>query len=156
MIKLDIREERHADAVMDMLVLADPSEAMIREYLADGMLFSARWDDTVVGVFVIINHGDGLWELKNIAVAEEWQSKGVGKSLLDAACDAARDRGADRLEVGTGNSSLDQLAFYQKAGFRMQRIAKNYFTLNYPDPIVENGIVCRDMVILAKTWGEKQ
>lgn len=155
MIKLDIREEGNADEVMDLLLLADPSEAMIREYLADGKLFAARWDDTVVGVFVIIDHGDSLWELKNIAVAEEWQGKGVGKALLDAACDAARDRGAERLELGTGNSSLDQLAFYQKAGFRMQRIAKNYFTLNYPDPIEENGIACRDMVILAKVLGQE-
>lgn len=155
MIKLDIRELENADAVMDLLLLADPSEAIIREYLSDGLLFSARWDDTVVGVFVVINLGQGLWELKNIAVAEEWQGKGVGKALLDAACDVAQDRGAERLEVGTGNSSLDQLAFYQKAGFRMQRIAKNYFTLNYPEPIVENGIACRDMVMLAKILGQE-
>lgn len=154
MINLDVREECSADTVMDLLLLADPYEAMVREYLADSTLFSARWDGTVVGVFVIINLGDDVWELKNIAVAEEWQGKGVGKALLDAACAAAAEAGARIIEVGTGNSSLDQLAFYQKAGFRMQRIAKNFFTLNYPDPIVENGIACQDLVILAKNLGE--
>jgi ribosomal protein S18 acetylase RimI-like enzyme len=153
---LHIREERDADRVMDLLLLADPSEALVRDYIADGLLFSADWDGVTVGVFVLIRHDDTLWELKNIAVAEEWQGKGVGKALLAAACAKAREMGAEALEVGTGNSSLGQLAFYQKAGFRMQRIARNYFTLNYSEPIVENGIACRDMVILSKPLGDAE
>ncbi|NVJ96598.1 MAG: GNAT family N-acetyltransferase [Alphaproteobacteria bacterium] len=148
-ITLDIRQETDAALYMDLLLLADPSEAMIMDYLADGTLHVAKWDSVVVGVFVLVPLGDGILELKNIAVAEEWQGKGVGRALVEAAIAEAQGQGATRLEVGTGNSSLRQLAFYQKAGFRMQRIAKNYFMLNYPDPIVENGIPCRDMVVLS-------
>lgn len=132
-----------------MLLLADPSKAAVEQYLANGKLYVAEWDDTVVGAYILLQADGPLWELKNIAVAEEWQGKGVGKALIAAAISSASGLGAERLEVGTGNSSLDQLAFYQKAGFRMQRIAKNYFTLNYDEPIFENGIQCTDMVILA-------
>jgi hypothetical protein len=32
----------------------------------------------------------------------------------------------------------------------LQRIAKNYFTLNYDEPLYEHGIQCRDMVILSR------
>lgn len=138
----------------DMLLLADPSEAAVQQYLEDGKLYVAEWDDTVVGVYILLQADCPLWELKNIAVAEEWQGKGVGKTLITAAISSAKELGAEKLEVGTGNSSIGQLAFYQKAGFRMQRIAKNYFTLNYDEPIFENGIQCRDMVILAMDLGD--
>ncbi|SDD93192.1 GNAT family N-acetyltransferase [Kordiimonas lacus] len=147
-INLEIKAEEDAVPFMDLLLLADPSPAMIMDYLADGTLFSARWDGVVVGVFVLMHIDDVKWELKNIAVAPEWQKKGVGKALLQAAIEEARREGAKLLDVGTGNSSIDQLAFYQKMGFRMRRIAKNYYTLNYPEPIYENGIQCRDMVVL--------
>lgn len=150
MIDLDIKPETDADAVMDLLMLADPSEALVRDYVAEGKLYKAIWDDIIVGVFVLLPLEDTLWELKNIAVSEEWQGKGVGKVLLNAAVEAARVLGATTLEVGTGNSSVDQLAYYQKAGFRMVRIARNFFTLNYDEPIIENGIPCVDMVILSR------
>ena len=51
------------------------------------------------------------------------------------------------VEIGTGNSSLDQLALYQKLGFRITGIVAGFF-YDYPKPIVENGIACRDMVRL--------
>lgn len=148
MITLDIAREHSAEGYWDLLLLADPSRALIEEYLVDGHLYAAAWDDVTVGVFVLVPLENTLWELKNIAVAEEWQGKGVGKALLDGVIDKARELGAETLEVGTGNSSVGQLAFYQKAGFRMDRIAKNYFTLNYEEPIFENGIQCRDMIFL--------
>lgn len=147
-INLAITAEAEAAPFMDLLALADPSPAMIMDCLADGTLYSARWDGVVVGVFVLMHTGDARWELKNIAVAPEWQKKGVGKALIDAAIAEARGAGGRQLDVGTGNSSLDQLAFYQKVGFRMRRIVPNYYTLNYPEPIHENGILCRDMLVL--------
>ena len=146
---LIITPENDPAPYWDMLLLADPSKATVEAYLADGNLFVAEWDDTVVGVYILLQADGALWELKNIAVPPEWQDKGVGKALIAAAITSAKELGAERLEVGTGNSSINQLAFYQKSGFRMQRIAKNYFTLNYDEPIYENGIQCRDMVIFA-------
>ena len=56
-------------------------------------------------------------------------------------------RGARAVEIGTGNSSLDQLALYQKLGFRTTGIVAGFLD-DYPEPIVENGIACRDMVRL--------
>jgi len=147
---LTISTDENPENYWDLLLLADPSKQIISGYLVDGKFYVARWDDIVVGVFVLLQHEDALWELKNIAVAEEWQGKGVGKALVKEACDLAVSGGAKVLEVGTGNSSIQQLAFYQRAGFRMVRIAKNFFTLNYDEPLHENGIQCRDMVVLSK------
>ena len=147
-IDLEITTAIALEEVIDLLLLADPSEAMIRDYMADAVLHVARWDGVVVGVFVLMKHDERLVELKNIAVSPEWQGKGIGKVLVREAISAARALGAKLLEVGTGNSSFGQLAFYQKAGFRMKRVVPNYFSLNYDEPITENGIRCLDRVVL--------
>jgi len=58
--------------------------------------------------------------------------------------------GYRRMSLGTGNASLDQLAFYQKAGFRIAGVIPDHFVLNYPEVIAENGIVCHDMIRLSR------
>ncbi len=59
-----------------------------------------------------------------------------------------RERGYHRIIVGTGNSSIDNLAFYQKLGFRFRSVVRDFFTLHYPEPIFEHGIQWCDMIIL--------
>jgi hypothetical protein len=61
-----------------------------------------------------------------------------------------RAGGVRRAIVGTGNSGIGQLAFYQKAGFRLWRIERDFFSpaRGYPEGIEENGIPLRDMVWL--------
>lgn len=85
----------------------------------------------------------------NIAIAEAYQGQGIGKQVLVEVIAIAKNRGAKTLEVGTGNSSLDQLAFYQKAGFRVIGVERDFFVRNYPEEIIENGIRCQDMIRLA-------
>ena len=72
----------------------------------------------------------------------------MGKLLLAAAIERSRQQGAKHLVVGTGTAGIGQLAFYQKMGFRMESIDRDYFVRTYPEPIYENGIWCRDRVIL--------
>ncbi len=75
--------------------------------------------------------------------------KGIGKKLLRHAVETAKGYGMSKLEVGTGNSSVSQLALYQKCGFRIFSIDFDYFSKHYEEEIIENGIVCRDMIRLA-------
>jgi ribosomal protein S18 acetylase RimI-like enzyme len=83
-----------------------------------------------------------------VAVAEDHQGRGIGQQLLAAACAALGEDGAERVILGTGACSVANLAFYQKAGFRMLRIERDYFTPanGYPEGIEENGIPLLDMV----------
>jgi hypothetical protein len=50
--------------------------------------------------------------------------------------------------VGTSSSGIGQLAYYQKAGFRLAWIERDFFSADrgYPADLVENGIPVRDMV----------
>ncbi len=58
-----------------------------------------------------------------------------------------RRRGGHALLVGTANAALDNIAFYQKCGFRMVEIRRDYFAYIQP-PVAENGIILRDMIVL--------
>lgn len=65
------------------------------------------------------------------------------------AINRAKANRSKRIEVGTGNSSLKQLAFYKKCGFKIADIDRGFFPRNYKDEIIENGIKCTDMIRLA-------
>lgn len=132
---------------MDLLLLADEQESMIDRYLDQGEMFVAL-DPEVVGEIVVVDLGDGVFEVKNLATREEFHGKGYGRALLQFACDHYKDRGHQML-VGTGDSPLT-LPFYQKCGFTEHHRVKNFFTDNYDHPIMEEGIQLVDMVYLSK------
>ena len=134
----------------DLLELADPSRRQINEYLKTGTCYVAKADSKVIGVIVLNQIDSTSIEIKNIAIDENEQGKGFGKALLRYSELVSRELGFDRLVIGTGNSSLDQLALYQKEGFEMCEIQKDFFIKNYSQPIFENGIQCKHMVILEK------
>ena len=133
-----------------LLMLADPSRKQIDKNLDKGLVYLAFIKDQLVGTFVIKKLREEVFEVVNIAVKESYRQQGLGKQLLEAAEIEIRLRGGSYIEIGTGNSSLNQLMFYQKSGFRMKAIWVDFFTKNYEEPIEENGIPCLDMVRLYK------
>jgi ribosomal protein S18 acetylase RimI-like enzyme len=135
----------------NLLLSADPSREMAAKYLKEGTCYVAELDKgETLGVIVLLPIKENRAEIKNLAVAEYAQGKGIGKSLITYGIQVARDEGFEVIEIGTGNSSINQLALYQKAGFRITGIDKDFFLINYPEPIFENGIQCRDMIRLSK------
>ena len=140
-----------ANAPFDLLELADPSRNQIEKYLRTGSCYVAKVEEEVVGVLVLHSIDAAQTEIKNIAVREAAQGKGIGSTLLRHAVTVARTSGFERLIIGTGNSSIRQLALYQKAGFELCRIERDFFVRNYPEPIFENGIQCKHLVVLEMT-----
>ncbi|CCW07067.1 GNAT family N-acetyltransferase [Bacillus cereus] len=132
-----------------LLLLADPSERQIATYVQRGLTYVAKQGGSVIGVYVLLETRPKTMEIMNIAVAEHLQGKGIGKKLLRHAVETAKGYGMSKLEVGTGNSSVSQFALYQKCGFRIFSIDFDYFSKHYEEEIIENGIVCRDMIRLA-------
>lgn len=133
----------------DLLLLADPSEEMVSSYLKDSFCYVAELDNSVVGTIVLFPKSKDIVEIMNIAVSEYMQGKGIGSKLIKHGIEAAKEEGFKTVAIGTGNSSISQLALYQKAGFRIIGIDQDFFVRNYPEPIYENGIQCRDMIKLS-------
>ncbi|WP_100406979.1 GNAT family N-acetyltransferase [Bacillus solitudinis] len=135
---------------MELLLLADPSRKLVEEYVNRGKCFVAEVDRQVIGVYVLLPTRPSTVELVNLAVVEESHGKGIGKQLVIDAIQTAKTRGYKTIEVGTGNSSIGQLAFYQKCNFRMISIDRDFFVRHYREEIFENGIQCRDMIRLSQ------
>ena len=138
---------------MDLLLLADPSPAAVASYLGRGRVYVAEERQEIVGEYVLIDTRPETVELVNVAVREDRQGRRIGKALVLHAIEEGRRLGFRTIEVGTGNSGVVQLALYQRCGFRITGVDIDFFTRRYPEPIVENGIPCRDMVRLALELG---
>ena len=148
--KVEIRElEKNDRLPLGLLLTADPSEKLIQDYTRRGTTYACSESDLIIGVYVLMPTRPETMELVNIAVDEGWQGRGIGKKMIIHAIGEARKGGARTLEVGTGNSSVGQLALYQKCGFRIVSIDHDFFIRHYEEEIWENGIRCRDMIRLS-------
>ncbi len=145
---MDIQEVPNTKAPIDILLEADPSVENIHAYLPRSQCFVAMLQGEPVGAYVVQRIAPGVYELMCIAVLPEHQRKGIGTELLKHAVTTVRHMGARRLEVGTGTFGY-QLAYYQRQGFRVYAIEKDFFLLNYNEPIYELGIQLKDMLRLA-------
>jgi ribosomal protein S18 acetylase RimI-like enzyme len=133
-----------------LLLDADPSKEMVDRYLAKSEVFVAMANKQIIGVYVLCALDKHCTEIKNIAVAESFQGKGIGKRMLEDAFEKARQRGYKEIIIGTSTTSIGPLYLYQKAGFEVDHLLKNFFTDHYPQPLYENGIRCKHMIVLKK------
>ena len=151
---MEIQEVPYTEAPIKLLLEADPSEEKLNSYLPHSVCFVAKQHDTAVGAYVVKKIAPALYELMSIAVSPRQQRKGIGTVLLKHAVATVRNLGARRLEVGTGTFGY-QLAWYQREGFRVFAIERNFFLENYPEPIYELGIQLKDMLRLAVEYDTK-
>ncbi|EQK40141.1 GNAT family N-acetyltransferase [Paraclostridium bifermentans] len=147
MNKINIkRVDENEEIPYELLYLADPSKESINDYISRGNLYVASIGNEVVGAYVILKTRPLTAEIMNISVNEAYQKKGIGKVLIKHSISTSKNLNIKTLEVGTGNSSIYQLAFYQKCGFRIIGIDKDFFKKHYNEKIIENGIECIDMI----------
>jgi len=147
--KIDITISKlnsNKDAPMDLLLLADPSEKLVKSYLNKGICYTAEMDGVTVGVVLLMETKPQTIEVMNLAVKEQFQNKGIGKQLLLFVIDEIKKGNAKTIEIGTGNPGVIQMLLYQKCGFRIVEIDFDFFRRNYPERIYANGIECRDMI----------
>jgi ribosomal protein S18 acetylase RimI-like enzyme len=145
---VEIQEVHYSNAPMELLLEADPSVEKIQTYLPSSRCFVAILQGKLVGAYAVQPIAPAVYELMSIAVSPGYQRKGIGSRLLEHLVTTVRDMGARRLEVGTGSFGY-QLAWYQRAGFRVFAVERDFFLDNYEEPIFEDGIQLKDMLRLA-------
>jgi GNAT superfamily N-acetyltransferase len=125
--------------------LAEDSPAQLDGSLGAGRVLVVVQDERIVGHLQLV--GD---EIKNMAVLGSHRRRGHGRALIEAAIAAAREEGVHVLRVATAAADVDNLRFYQRAGFRMRAIERDAFTERegYPAGIEIDGIELRDRVWL--------
>ena len=132
---------------MGLLLMADEQEDMVDRYLERGTMYVLE-DDGVKAECVVTDEGDGILELKNLAVEPDFQGRGYGKAMVDFLVRTYKEQ-YTVLQVGTGDSP-STIPFYESCGFRRHHLVKYFFTDNYDHPIYECGVQLVDMVYLQK------
>ena len=130
---------------LDLLLLGDEQESMIKKYLYRGELF-ALYDDDLKTVSVVTKESDETFEIKNIATHEKYQGKGYGSRMIKFIIQKYKNKGK-YLFVGTGDS-IKTLSFYKNCGFTYSHTIKNFFTDNYDHEMYEDGKQLIDMIYL--------
>lgn len=141
----EIKQEKKK--YLSLLLLGDEQEEMIDRYLERGTMYVLD-DCGVKAVCVVTDEGDGILELKNIAVLPECQRRGYGKKLIEFLVTTYKER-YHVLMAGTGDSPLT-IPFYETCGFEKSHVIRNFFVEHYDHPIFEEGKQLIDVVYLKK------
>src|SRR6185436_7868660 len=83
-----------------------------------GEFFVALEGDALVGTAGVAPAAPGAFELRKMYLRPSTRGKGVGKALLDACVQHARQRGAKRVVLDTTEAMKGAIAFYERHGFQ--------------------------------------
>lgn len=108
----------------DLLVLDNPEETIVKP---GGAIFLAREGEAIVGTAAIIKeHGDEF-ELAKMAVAPQWQGRGISKLLIAKCLEKAKASGAKKISLFSNHQLTAALALYEQFGFRHVEVTGSPF-----------------------------
>ena len=129
-----------------LLLIGDEYMPMIERYLWRGTMLALLDDGEEKAVAVVTDEGNGVFEIKNIAVRPGSQRSGYGSALIEHIKHWLKGKG-HTLIVGTGDTPRT-IGFYEKNGFERFRTVKDFFKDNYPFPIYDDGMLLCNMIYL--------
>ena len=99
----------------DQSTLSDPRKTIIEP---GGAILLATANGRSVGCCALLRISDHEFEVAKMAVAPEFQGRGIGRTLLSATIEEARSLGATRLYLETNHVLKPAIALYESLGFR--------------------------------------
>ena len=98
----------------DHAIFANPSVYVIDR---GGAILLARCDHTIIGTCALVNMGDAQYELAKMCITADYQGRGFGKTLCQAAISRAQQLGAQRLILESNSVLGPAIALYRTLGF---------------------------------------
>ncbi|HEU4574576.1 MAG TPA: GNAT family N-acetyltransferase [Chitinophagaceae bacterium] len=83
----------------------------------DNMLIGAFDDDQILGCCMLVEENPGTIRLRQMAVLNDLQGKGIGRALMQFAENLARDHGYKRM---TMHARKHAIGFYEKMGYKVK------------------------------------
>lgn len=101
---------------------------LIKEFENNSFLrhFVYEKDGEVLGFYIISTIAD-LVEIFTIAVDKDHRGEGIGSKLLDHLINYAHQVGATEIWLEASTKNIAAINLYQKYGFEIQTIRKNYY-----------------------------
>lgn len=136
--------DKNKKQYLPLLLIGDESEIMIDRYLDSGTLYVGLFNGKPIAVCVTLNLDPNTVEIKNLAVEEKYRRHGYGHRMY-----AESQHSNKKIILGTGETP-STLRFYKSCGYSYSHRIPNFFTDNYPAPIIEEGVTLCDMIYLEK------
>jgi ribosomal protein S18 acetylase RimI-like enzyme len=98
----------------------------------DNLLMGAYEDDQMLGCCMLVEDDPQTVRLRQMAVINDLQGKGIGSALLSFAENLARDRGYKRI---TMHARKNAIGFYEKLGYK--KIGEEFEEITIPHYVME-------------------
>jgi putative acetyltransferase len=95
----------------------------------------ARHQDQIIGTGALVPRQDGSAEVVRMSVAANWRRQGIGRLILQALVDRARQAGFHHITLETTEDWHEVIAFYLRFGFHITHYQDGnvYFELKIAD-----------------------
>lgn len=93
---------------------------------------AAYEDDQMLGCCMLVEEEPGTVRLRQMAVLNDLQGKGIGKALMQFAENLARDRGYKKI---TMHARKNAIGFYEKMGYK--KIGSEFEEITIPHYVME-------------------
>jgi ribosomal protein S18 acetylase RimI-like enzyme len=108
----------------DLMILNDPIGTIISR---GGYIYLAISDEKIIGSAALMKEHNSEYELAKMAVAPEFQGKGISKLLLENCINKAKEIGAKKLMLYSNSQLQTALGLYTKYGFRHVAVTDSPF-----------------------------
>ncbi|MEI9910347.1 MAG: GNAT family N-acetyltransferase [Bacteroidota bacterium] len=98
----------------------------------DNMLIAAFEDERILGCCMLVEEQPGTVRLRQMAVLNDVQGKGIGRALMNFAENIARDRGYKILRM---HARANAIGFYEKVGYQVR--GDQFFEVTIPHYVME-------------------
>lgn len=110
------------------------TDHLFGEWLENPVAFGAFYHDQLIGVIeCFLESWNNRFRITNLLVSENFRQKGVGKSLIRKAEEAARNCGARMLVLETQTCNRKAIDFYIKMGLQPMGFDLFCYTNHDPD-----------------------
>jgi ribosomal-protein-alanine N-acetyltransferase len=125
-------------AELEKLCFSEPwSEKAILEEAERGFFVAAYIDGEFAGyagMLCVLDERD----ICNVATSPRFRGMGVGKALVSALIESAKESGSSVIMLEVRKSNAAAIALYEKAGFTLVGQRKNFYTLPREDALLYN------------------
>ena len=101
----------------------------------DNMLIGAFEDEDMLGCCMLVEEKPGIVRLRQMAVLNDLQGKGIGRALMNFAENLARDNGYKILSM---HARKNAVGFYEKMGYKVS--GDEFIEVTIPHYVMEKNL----------------
>lgn len=109
-------------------------EELLKE--KDNILIAAFDEDKILGCCMLVKHDRNTLQLRQMAVNNNLQGKGIGASIMSFAESISKDKGYNKIVMNARNNAI---GFYEKFGYKVK--SEEFIQYNTPHHVMEKVLI---------------